>query len=67
MRSRQDALGNEALGSGVLYQKRILAVGLVREPAAAGLLPCELFVEELHLESGGGQLLRGERARGTAA
>ena len=57
--------GDEALGGRVIDEKRILVVGLIRQPAAAGLLPGELLVEELHREAGRGQPLRGECSRRT--
>ena len=44
----QHGFGDQPLGRGVLDQERILAVGLIGEAAAAGLLPGELFVEQLH-------------------
>ena len=66
MRRGEHGFGNEALGSGVIDQKRILVVGLVSQPAAARLFPREFLVEQLHREAGRGQLFRGESSRRTA-
>ena len=56
----------EPLGRGVLDQEGILAVSLVRQAAAARLLPGELLVEHQDIQTGGRQLFRGECSRRTA-
>ncbi len=60
-------LVDQLLRSRVIDQVRILAVGLIRETSAAGLLPRELLVEDDGPQSGRGQALRGKGSRRTTA
>ena len=66
LRRRQHALRDHPLRRGIVNQERVLAVRLVRQPAAARLFPGELFVHQDHAESGRCQFLRGVCSRRTA-
>src|ERR1700680_4757782 len=53
---------NNPFGLWRIEQERIGFDCFVREPAAAGLFPCQSFVKNRDLETGGGQALAAEGA-----
>ena len=66
LRRGQHGLRDEALRRVVVDQERILAVGLVGQPAAARLLPGELLIHQDDVHPGRRQLLRRECTRRTS-
>src|SRR5581483_4112509 len=64
--------GNQRVGyklswSVVLQQIRILAVCLVGDPAATGLLPCQFFIDNDRAQSGARKSLSGGSASGASS